>query len=146
MKQFFKSFVSLNPTSIITGIIIVVLALFLIGIPIFELMELKSYDIRFTSRGVEKPSPAVVLAVIDEKSLDTEGRWPWPRSKMAKLIDALSQDGAKVIGFDIFFTEPDKSSQLQLVDQLKEKIKTFQIKNPQLDKFIDQSNSNLFYL
>jgi len=139
MKQFFKSFVSLNPTSITTGIIILVLALFLVGIPIFELVELKSYDIRFTSRGVKKPSPAVVMAVIDEKSLDTEGRWPWPRTKMARLIDALSQDGAKVIGFDIFFTEPDNSSQLQLVNQLKEKIETFQIKNPQLDKFIDQS-------
>ncbi|MBW1888555.1 MAG: CHASE2 domain-containing protein, partial [Deltaproteobacteria bacterium] len=139
MKQFFKSFVSLNPSSITTGIIILVLALFLIGIPIFELVELKSYDIRFTSRGVEKPSPEVVMAVIDEKSLDTEGRWPWPRSKMARLIDALSQDGAKVIGFDIFFTEPDKSSPLQLVNQLEQKIETFQIKNPQLKKFIDQS-------
>ena len=139
MKQFFKSFVSLNPISITTGIIILVLVLFVIGIPIFELVELKSYDIRFTSRGVEKPSPEVVLAVIDEKSLDTEGRWPWPRSKMAKLVDALSQDGAKVIGFDIFFTEPDESSQLKLVNQLKKKIETFQIKNPQLDQFINQS-------
>ena len=139
MKQFIKSFVSLNPTSITTGIIILVLAMFLIGVPIFELVELKTYDIRFTSRGVEKPSPEVVLAVIDEKSLDTEGRWPWPRSKMAKLVDALSQDGAKVIGFDIFFVEPDESSQLQLVKELEQKIETFQVKNTQLDEFIEKT-------
>lgn len=139
MKKFFKLFISLNPVSITAGIVILVFILFLIGVPIFELVELKSYDLRFVSRGIEKPSPEVVLAVIDEKSLDTEGRWPWPRTKMVRLIDALSQDGAKVIGFDIFFSEPDESSQLQLVNQLEQKIETFQIKNPQLEKFINQS-------
>src|SRR5690554_608944 len=34
-------------------------------------------------------------------------RWPWPRSKIARLIDILSRAEAKVIGFDIGFLEPD---------------------------------------
>ena len=84
--------------------------LFVSGIPIFDLIELKTYDLRFFSRGSLQPSPAVVMAVIDEKSLDAEGRWPWPRSKIAALVDILSQDGAKVIGFDIAFAEPDENS------------------------------------
>ena len=73
MKKFFKSFLSLNPTSITTGLIIVVLVLFFVGVSIFDIIELKTYDLRFLSRGVKKPTSDVVLAVIDEKSLDTVG-------------------------------------------------------------------------
>jgi adenylate cyclase len=50
-----------------------------------------------------------VIAAIDEKSLEAEGRWPWPRPRIAALIDALSADGAKVIGFDVLFSEPIRS-------------------------------------
>jgi adenylate cyclase len=45
------------------------------------------------------------MAVIDEKSLEAEGRWPWPRSKLAALVDILSRDGARVIGLADFITE-----------------------------------------
>ena len=59
------------------------------------------------------------MAVIDEKSLDKEGRWPWPRSKIADLIDILNKDGAKVIGFDIGFLEPDENSNLKLIQSIR---------------------------
>ena len=108
-------------------------------VPIFDLIELKTYDLRFLSRGQVQPSPAVVLALIDEKSLDIEGRWPWPRSKLAALVDNLSHDGAKVIGFDIGFLEPDENSQLGLLNQLSQKIDTLAIKNSQLAAFIQES-------
>jgi adenylate cyclase len=75
--------------------VLLVGALFSIGVPIFDLIELRTYDLRVRSRGHLQPSPAVALAVIDEKSLDVEGRWPWPRSKIAALVDALSRDGAE---------------------------------------------------
>jgi adenylate cyclase len=75
---------------------------------------LKTYDLRLLSRGQVRPLPAVVLAVIDEKSLTTEGRWPWPRSKLAVLVDMLSHDGARVIGFDMAFLEPDANAQNDL--------------------------------
>jgi adenylate cyclase len=53
------------------------------------------------ARSEAKHPPAVVMALIDEKSLATKGRWPWPRSKIAALVDSLSQDKARVIGLDI---------------------------------------------
>ena len=118
MKKKFKSLFSLNPTSITTALIILVIILSITGIPLLDLMELKSLDLRFTSRGIKKPTPEIVLAVLDEKSVDKEGRWPWPRSKVAKLVDKLSQDGTKVIGFDIFFSEPDQNTSLNLLRQL----------------------------
>lgn len=48
----------------------------------------------------------VVLVAIDEQSLFELGRWPWSRRLHAQLIDRLRSDGAKVIGFDVMFSEP----------------------------------------
>jgi adenylate cyclase len=48
-----------------------------------------------------------VLVQIDGKTLnDLRMRWPFPRSVHAQLIDRLRRDGAKVIAFDVLFTEP----------------------------------------
>jgi len=119
IRRFFRPFLSINPTSITIWITLFVLILFAAEIRILELIELKTYDLRFLSRGTRTPSPAVVLAVVDEKSLNVEGRWPWPRSKIAEVIDILSEDGAKVIGFDIGFLEPDENNRLQLLQQME---------------------------
>src|SRR4030042_6365914 len=118
MRFSLKSLLSINPVSLTFTVILFVLILFMTGVSILDMIELKTYGLRFLSRGHLKPSPAVALARIDEKSLDKEGRWPWPRSKLARLVDILSQDGAKVIGFDIGFLEPDENSQLELISHL----------------------------
>ncbi len=47
---------------------------------------------------------------IDEASLKEFGQWPWPRDRMAKLVDRLSSMGASAIAFDILFSEPDRLS------------------------------------
>ncbi|MGB5619086.1 MAG: CHASE2 domain-containing protein, partial [Desulfobacterales bacterium] len=96
MRKLFARFITINPFSITLTSIMLVIVLFFTGVPILEFIELKSYDLRFLSRKLQKPSYPIVLAVIDEKSLDVEGRWPWPRAKFGKLIDYLSTDGAKV--------------------------------------------------
>jgi adenylate cyclase len=101
----------IHPTLLTLGAILIVAILFLSGTPALDLIELKTYDLRFLSRGPLQPSPAIVLALIDEKSIDTEGRWPWPRSKLAALVDVLSHDRARVIGFDVGFLEPDENPQ-----------------------------------
>ena len=48
----------------------------------------------------------VVLVTIDEQSLSSLGRWPWSRRTHAQLIDRLHAGGAKAIGFDVMFSEP----------------------------------------
>ena len=55
---------------------------------------------------------------IDEASLKELGQWPWPRGIIAKLIDRLREAGASVIGFDIDFAEPDRTSPRMLVPLL----------------------------
>src|SRR5438128_2125726 len=135
----FKSLFSINPMSLTLGTILLVIMLFFSGTPLLDLIELKTYDLRFLSRGHVPPSPAVVLALIDEKSLAREGRWPWPRSKLAALVNMLSQDGARVIGFDIGFLEPDENSQLALIEQFGQKVAAWGIQHPQLADFLNES-------
>ncbi|RVM85444.1 CHASE2 domain-containing protein, partial [Sinorhizobium meliloti] len=47
---------------------------------------------------------------IDEASLKEFGQWPWPRDRVAALVDRLSEIGAAAIAFDILFSEPDRLS------------------------------------
>jgi adenylate cyclase len=100
MRVHLQSLFSISPVSLTLVTIFVVVMLYVSGTPILDLIELKTYDLRLLSRGQMRPFPAVVLAVIDEKSLATEWRWPWPRSR--------------VIGFDMAFLEPDENSQNDL--------------------------------
>jgi adenylate cyclase len=124
------------------GVILLVVLLFVSGAPLLDMIELKAYDLRFVSRGPRQPSPAVVMAAIDEKSLDLEGRWPWPRSKIAALVDILARDGATVIGFDIAFSEPDENSQLALIDQLARHADTLAVEDRRLADFIRESRKS----
>ncbi len=106
------------------GTIAFSLALFVLEPPLLELIELNWLDLRFRARGAIAPGPAVVIAAIDEKSLEAEGRWPWPRPRIAALVDALSADGARVIGFDVLFSDAVRShsaaeDDARLVDALR---------------------------
>ena len=81
-----KKLLSLNPFTLSILLIVCGIFFYLIEIPFIELMELKTIDLRYTSRGESKKESKVVLAVIDEESIDKEGKWIWPRSKMANLV------------------------------------------------------------
>src|SRR6516165_8518718 len=52
----------------------------------------------------------VTIVDIDEKSLADPrlGQWPWPRTRIADMINSLTQLGAVVIGFDAVFSEADR--------------------------------------
>jgi adenylate cyclase len=129
----------LGPAALTLGVIVAAVALLQAGVPILDLVELKAYDLRVLARGARPPSPAVVLAAIDEKSLDAEGRWPWPRSKIAALVDLLSRDAARVIGFDIAFSEPDAHSGRALVDQLARQVRGLAIGDARLADLFEQA-------
>jgi serine phosphatase RsbU (regulator of sigma subunit)/CHASE2 domain-containing sensor protein len=60
------------------------------------------------------PSPVVIVA-IDEASLAPPwGQWPWPRTLMARLVRKIAEGHPSVLGVDIIFSEPDRSSPDQL--------------------------------
>ena len=62
---------------------------------------------RFMPRPVSR-FPAVIID-IDERSLTAVGRWPWPRTRLAQLIEATHKLGALAVGIDIIMPEADDS-------------------------------------
>jgi adenylate cyclase len=73
----------------------------------FEVLEEKTLDMRFLIRGKIAPGPETVIAAIDEKSINKLGRFPWPRSVWGRVVDRLTEEGAKVIVFDVIFSETE---------------------------------------
>ena len=138
MNKTVRSLTTINPLSITIYLTLLIVVVFFIGPSFLEVVELKTLDLRFKSRGFMQANDAIVLAVIDEKSLDEEGRWPWPRSKIARLVDYLSDDEAKVIGFDIGFLEPDENN-LSFIQQLESKLGSLRLNNKELERFLSES-------
>lgn len=85
----------------------VLLFLHVIHFKFFEILEVKTLDLHFAIRGPVPPGPETVIAAIDEKSINRLGRFPWPRSTWGRVVDRLAEEGAKVIVFDVFFSEPE---------------------------------------
>jgi adenylate cyclase len=65
-----------------------------------------------------EPMPVHVID-IDEASLKQFGQWPWPRDRLAMLVERLSQMGAAAIAFDILFVEPDRLSPRSVVGSVR---------------------------
>ncbi len=73
-------------------------------------LELDSLDTRFRLRGRVHPDSRIVIVDIDQRSQEALGQWPFPRIYFAKMLDALRDDGASVVAFDITFSKPDATS------------------------------------
>jgi HD-GYP domain-containing protein (c-di-GMP phosphodiesterase class II)/CHASE2 domain-containing sensor protein len=53
--------------------------------------------------------PLTVIA-IDEKSIHQVGQWPWPRNKLADLINIINARNPAAIGLDFYMPEADRQS------------------------------------
>lgn len=79
----------------------------------FEELEFKMRDVRLRlfSPGRHVPDEVATI-LVDENSLKAmnpiAGRWPWPRSVHADVIDFLSMGGARAVLFDILFAENER--------------------------------------
>jgi adenylate cyclase len=59
------------------------------------------------ARADDRPDPRIVIIDIDESSLAELGPWPWPRGRLAELLeDLIGPYGARGVALDIFFSEP----------------------------------------
>jgi adenylate cyclase len=67
-------------------------------------------DLRFQARPPQPTSGAIVLVLIDDRSLGEIGRWPWSRSVMALLVERLVTAGARTIALDLLLAEPESSA------------------------------------
>ena len=63
---------------------------------------------------IPRSMPATVVE-IDQKSLAAIGQWPWPRTEMAKLVDAIRRERPAAIALDILMPEADALSPERLL-------------------------------
>jgi adenylate cyclase len=63
--------------------------------------------------------PPVAVIDIDEASIGTLGQWPWSRRTVAEIVTRASGLEAAAIGFDIVFSEPDRTAPARLVEEMR---------------------------
>ncbi len=80
-------------------------------------LDNKLRDFMFIIRGELPKSDRVVIVDIDNTSLKAIGQWPWSRDKIATLIENLTKAEAGIIGLDMVFAEPDRTSPHLLQEQ-----------------------------
>jgi len=110
MKGLLEKITKLGPIQITLLVTIVAIVFYALNPSFLNLLELKFYDLRFKSRGPEKPGDEIVIVKIDEESIRTIGRWPWSREHWAKLIERLTEWEVKVIGIDAIFAEKESTA------------------------------------
>ena len=66
----------------------------------------------------ERVNDGVIVVAIDDASLAAMGQWPWPRSKLAEIIDRIAAQHPAAIAIDAIFAEPDRLSPRQQGDLL----------------------------
>jgi CHASE2 domain-containing sensor protein len=69
-------------------------------------LEQQSIVRRFEQRDARPASNLLVVGIDDKTFADLSVHWPFPRHWHARAIDRLRQAGARVIVYDVQFTEP----------------------------------------
>ena len=75
------------------------------SVPIVQALEAETLTWRYRLRGPIVPGPEVAVIAIDDRSIDAFGGWPISRDVLGRAVDALVDDGARVIGIDLLFDD-----------------------------------------
>jgi adenylate cyclase len=100
--------------------LLVLLLTYLLEPQLFDAFEAKSLDWRYLGRLKtlwERRQGAtieeIIIVDIDDRSLEKMGRFDqWPRDYHARLVDYIAGGGARAIGFDVLFMEPDRDAEM----------------------------------
>ncbi len=93
-------------------------------LPLLSNLEAIAYDARLRLTMPGTVDTRIAILDIDEKSLAEqeqggEGHWPWPRDRLALLVDKLFKTyEVAIVGFDIVFAERDESSGIRVLERL----------------------------
>ncbi len=100
-------------TALGLGLAAALVAIAIGRVPLLVTLDWKLYDQHV--RWAADPSQArrdIVTVAIDESSIrqlePVVGRWPWPRVVHGALIDFLARAPARVVAYDVLFTEQDR--------------------------------------
>ena len=79
-------------------------------------LELLTVDVRFDTRGAQPPPEDIVIVGMDDRTFSDYPfvPYPLPRGYHARVIRRLAAAGAKVIAYDVQFTERSRSERADL--------------------------------
>ncbi len=106
-----------------------------------ERLEADTLDQRFELRGADEPSDVVVVGIDDRTFDELDRRWPFPRSLHGKVIDRLRRAGARVVTYDIQFTEPTRPREDDALIGAVERAAPVVLSTTEVDR---QGRSNVF--
>ncbi len=86
--------------------------------PYVDEIENLLYDTRVRLSAPLGVDERIVIAAIDEASLEAHGHWPFTRDKLALLVQQMFAYGVAVVGFDMIFAERDESADVDLLRAL----------------------------
>ena len=105
--------------SLLLGLLFIGHAARIYQVPLLNTLDAFVYDARLRLTMPGGVDERIVILDIDERSLAEQGRWPWNRDKLTRLVERLFDEyGIAILGFDVVFAEPDSSSGLASLEHL----------------------------
>jgi len=127
---------------ILVGFIFIILAVWLqltsvdsVRLLITRLDNL-AYDMQLRAKILthhSSPTSPIAIVDIDDKSLKAEGRWPWPRSKLATLINRLQEEGVVVIAMDMMFSEKE----IDITETIRLELEKRKLNTPEFNSILN---------
>ncbi|MBU0729556.1 MAG: CHASE2 domain-containing protein [Proteobacteria bacterium] len=101
-----------------------------------QFLENKVYD-QMSRLRPQDPAENIAVIAIDDNSIKEIGPWPWPRSKIAEMVQYLAGHGVDAIGIDLLFSTPETNDGLDAINNLRAWLK-------QNASRLDANSSTLF--
>lgn len=92
------------------------------GAPVFSSLRLALFDTYAwrLAHTADLPESEILVVDIDDASISQTGQWPWPRDKLAEILQRASDGGAAVVAFDMVFPEADRLSPASIADAIQD--------------------------
>ncbi len=116
---------------------VAIAVLFFARLDFLNAVDAKLFDLRMKLLASRSPDDRIAIVAIDDESIAKLGRWPWPRSRIAAVVDQLAKKGTRVIGFSVLFSEPEESTGLLAVQTLEKEFMALDL-GPQGAPFLEK--------
>ncbi len=110
MRRILPVFMQATSPLLLLGVLVAALALWVIDPIALNKLRLAQFD-QFQRWQPRQITPTAVRVVdVDEASLAAYGQWPWPRTRLAELVQRLQNAGVATIAFDVLLAESDRTA------------------------------------
>ena len=115
------------------AVTLVFLWLGLVRVDFIDSLEFKFYDLRMGLKTAPNSPSEILLVDIDDDSIEKLGRWPWPRTRLARGIEKITAGQPRLVGLNVLFSESEENSGLKVLGKLR-KLFTEQVLDPENQK------------